>query len=195
MDDEAFQRVKDVLKEPHLIHEIDDPEEYFRLGEIEAMLTGMFESLSRLDLDPEDFIDLLMKTCEVKNIKIGDGRTRLMALLSLDNSYTLPVRAKGLRLDRPNTLCSANIFTDIRPVFSEDKSKLLATTPIHSLVLRVHRRREHGSLGLAEHYISLVREDIEALRDVCEKALRKEATLGAFITKSGTSWIVDEEVE
>lgn len=124
--------------------------------------------------EPCDAVESLMAGLESSKYLEDDEKTALKSLapvlteLLANKSVKLAAKAIDLGYDHENIYHSANFVTDIRPVFDDDRERILGA--VISQTLRVHftRSREHLDMSLA-----IDNEDIQALRDACDEALKK----------------------
>jgi len=114
---------------------------------------------------------------------------QLQELFSLKNIWTV-VKALDLSFDYNNLLQKIKILTDIRPVFNEDASDIRGS--VISYTLRLYYDSLEGSKSLS---ISLDKDDIEQLLELCERALKKSETAKNFMQKSDikATYICGEE--
>lgn len=103
---------------------------------------------------------------------------QLSNLFSLQNVSTI-VKALNLAYDYADILQNVKILTDIRPVFKEDASDILGA--IVSFTLRLYLDGREGSKSLS---IALDKEDVEKLKQICERALEKAKTAKSFMHKN-----------
>jgi hypothetical protein len=86
--------------------------------------------------------------------------------------------------------CKATIFTDLRPVFSDEEagnpSALVAS---HTLRLSYHAR----DFSTEDFYVALGRNDLEKLAKVIERARQKEDSLRKFAKDAEIAFLAMEE--
>jgi hypothetical protein len=100
-------------------------------------------------------------------------KERISRLLSLDQSLGVSAKATQLLLRHKNPLLTARIFTDIRPVFTgEENPTPRAAVVVHTLELVT---RTDGSQF--SHYVALDSTDLQTLKRIVDRAIRKEASL------------------
>lgn len=100
-------------------------------------------------------------------------------LLKLFSSSTLwsVVKALDLSYDYSNLLQTANILTDIRPVFNDDASMIKGS--VVSYTLRIYYSTLAGDRESLS--IALDEKDVMKLRGLCDRALRKAQTAKKFM--------------
>ncbi|NUP12097.1 MAG: hypothetical protein HOW73_39125 [Polyangiaceae bacterium] len=94
----------------------------------------------------------------------------------------LHVLAKSIRLqyEHTNIFGDAQLVSDIRPVFDRDASRALAAIICHSL------RIEYRSEGMTKHItVALDSLDLQKLKDLAERGLKKESTLANWLKAPG----------
>ena len=119
--------------------------------------------------------DLLPDKQDVKEI-----RGRLQKLLGIEN---IRILSKALKLQREGErlFCGAQILSDLRSIFSEDVGvKPSAAVVSHTLKLSYHEHGQHK-----EFFVILEKDDLEALKEVVERAQAKEETLGNVLEDAG----------
>ena len=126
--------------------------------------------------EPKEAIESLLAS--LRDTKLEEGeKTNLQKLAPalrelLEHDYVnLSSKALHLGFDYANIYHSGNVITDIRPVFSDGKDKIVGA--VISQTLRVH-----FSSGGQQQELSLAldNDDILALRDACDEALKKAAS-------------------
>jgi hypothetical protein len=92
----------------------------------------------------------------------------------------------------PNIVLSIGMSTGTRPVFNEEKTKILFTIVSHTLTLDYHEGyRRHKEISL-----HLDAGDISMLRIFCDEAEQAAATLKASISgPSAVPWETEDDVE
>lgn len=102
---------------------------------------------------------------------------QLENLFSLQNVWTI-VKTIDLAYDYTDLLQDAKILTDIRPVFNEDASGILGSIVSFTLRLSLNGREGRKSLS-----ITIDEKDVEKLKQICERALKKAETAKNFMCK------------
>jgi hypothetical protein len=110
--------------------------------------------------------------------------------LSLDNVATT-TKALELAADFEHVLLAINIITDIRPVFSVSRDRIVGG--IVCSRLRLKYNDEDGQKGLS---ISVDKDEIERLQNICKDALKK-IELATSMLKDGNlpSFVSGEEYD
>jgi hypothetical protein len=111
--------------------------------------------------------------------------------LSLDN-IVITTKALELSSDFEHVLSEINIITDIRPVFSVNRDRIVGG--IVCSRLRVKYNDEDGQRGLS---ISIDKDEIERLEKVCKDALRKIELATSTLKAGGSlpSFVSGEEYD
>jgi hypothetical protein len=110
--------------------------------------------------------------------------------LSLDNIATT-TKALELSSDFEHVLTAINIITDIRPVFSVNRDKIIGGIVLSRI--RVKYNDEDGSKGLS---ISLDKDEIQQLEKICKDALGKiELATSMLKTAELPSFVSGEELD
>lgn len=124
--------------------------------------------------DPCDAVPNLMVGVESSTYLAENEKTALKALapvlteLLMSESVKLAAKAIDLGYDHENIYHNANFITDIRPVFDDDRERILGAVISQTLRIHFSRARERTDISLA-----LDNDDIQALRDICDEALKK----------------------
>ena len=139
-------------------------------------LLGLATYCRSANQEPKDAIENLLAGLQDTNLEEGE-KTKLKELAPalrklLEHDYVnLSSKALHLGFDYENIYESGNIVIDIRPVFGDGKDKIVGA--VISQTLRVHfssgSQRQELSLALDN-------DDILALRDACDEALKKAAS-------------------
>lgn len=116
----------------------------------------------------------------VKNIDESVLRDRVAKLLNDAPIQLMSIKTAELRREVERRFCSARIMTDARTAFADDTSTRPAITILQTLEIRFHDDTgEHR-----EFYVALDDDDLEALKEVIERAQRKKTTLNDLLTKA-----------
>jgi hypothetical protein len=108
-------------------------------------------------------------------------KERLSKLLVLP-SVSLPAKGRALLIEHANYMCSARVFTDIRPVFGADVKQSPATAVIvHTLKLTYHQ----GEANTRNFFIMLDSHDLDEVSALIERARAKENSLKALLASTG----------
>jgi hypothetical protein len=139
----------------------------------------------------EKFIDrdvlIALRRAEVftgENAKAQWDRLRkfLVAALKLERSVGTATKAGPVLTQHERIFAGARIMTDLRPIFHIDVSeKPDAAVIIH--MLRIRHRNGFGAQS--DDYFALDSNDIVALKELIERAMRKEQTLKGVMNNSG----------
>lgn len=101
------------------------------------------------------------------------------------------VKALDLSYDYSNLLQTAKILTDIRPIFNDEATLICGS--VVSYTLRLYYSTLAGeSKSLS---IALDEKDVNKLRELCDRALRKAQTAKSFMQKNNIkgTFITGEE--
>jgi hypothetical protein len=129
-----------------------------RLGEdLDEMISAVYQAaVSHEPTDAEKF----------KNFS-----RRVHRLLSL-RSLVITSKAAGVMVGNANTFCRARTISEVRPVFTEgDALKPEAAIIVHQLNIVFH---SGPKLDENEFFVTLDSEDLIALKNVVDRALRKD---------------------
>lgn len=111
---------------------------------------------------------------------------RLGKLLSLDKTVAITSKAGDVLTEHKHTFCSARILSDIRPVFSEKAESAPAAVIIHNLQIGFH---DGGTGEHQEFYVALDTDDIQALKEVIERAEKKTIVLESILKRSKVQYL------
>jgi hypothetical protein len=150
-------------------------------------LEDLFDSLVSLSMvrtganvDLEEFVDDVFGAVQkipkdrlnLPEQFAGRFRNRLTRLLEAD-SLTLASKALAVMVDHEHDLCTARIFSDIRPVFGASVSEIpKAAVVMHTLKLSYHRGRE-----IEEFFVSMDTDQLNDLAATISRAQAKTETL------------------
>lgn len=114
-----------------------------------------------------------------------DGFKRaLQSILSSDQSLGVTAKASDIRGQHQNVYCRARILTDVRPVFGQNVAQAPSAAVItHTLRLSTHQEGDFSTTR--DFYVALDEADLEELKHLVERAIRKEATLKSQISQVG----------
>lgn len=116
---------------------------------------------------------------------------RLTSLLEAGEALSVTSKAAVLLLHHDRVFYSANIVSDGRPIFGGDGDLVpVAMMVVHNLEIEVHRGEEHRS-----HFFSLDSVDLRSLRDVIDRAIKKEGSFQTVIEKSELYYLSTDQDE
>ena len=118
-------------------------------------------------------------------VEMSDAEAELLRarLARLANSKCLELIAKGNMLLRANdrNYRSAQITTDMRPVYLGEDVKVSAGLILHQLAVKTSHNGRSDTV-----FVTLDSADLVSLSRVISRAMKKEAALSDFAEKSGT---------
>ena len=98
--------------------------------------------------------------------------TALVAALNPDGPLAILYKTLQLTIAHQSVLQSAQILTDIRPVFNSDASKILRAVVTHMLVVTYRDSDESRTA-----YYALDTGEVQKLKEACERVLKKADTI------------------
>ncbi len=111
-------------------------------------------------------------------------RSFLMPALSDERSVGTAAKAGPVQTDHDRIFTGARILTDLRPVYHFDVTETpSAATVIH--MLRITHRDNFEKKY--DSYFALDSNDLEAMKDMIERAQKKEETLRRFMKDTGVT--------
>src|ERR1700722_11987200 len=109
-------------------------------------------------------------------------RRFLLGALALERSVGTTVKAGYVLTQHERIFNGARIMSDLRPIYHFDVTeKPDAAVIIH--MLRITQRDSRGTQS--DHYFALDSNDLIVMRDVVERAMKKEQTLRGIVKDSG----------
>jgi hypothetical protein len=100
-------------------------------------------------------------------------------------------RAADLLIHHQHAFRSARVFTDVRPVFSDD----VAQPPDGAVIVQMLELTYWSNGELVSIYLALDIGDLEQLRRVLDRALKKEKTLDAVLDSAALTKFTPERRE
>jgi len=158
-----------VLASIYLTRDLGTPLEKFLDREV-------FAALKRAQVFP----------AEAENAEAQWKRLRkfLLAALSLERSLGTAAKAGPVLTQHERIFADARIMTDLRPIYHLDVSeKPDAAVIIH--MLKITQRDNFGNRS--DEYFALDSNDIKLMKNVLERAVRKENTLKGIMKNSGVT--------
>jgi CRISPR/Cas system-associated endoribonuclease Cas2 len=129
------------------------------------VVDAVLVNVTRSDVEPK------LKTGELKKLE-----QRLKRILS---NQTLALKSKAIRLQSTHDkiFLGCEVVSDIRPVYSLNGSpKIEAAMSFHMLHLEFHHEGERSTF-----YCALDSKDIKTLRDVLDRAVKKESAIESLL--------------
>lgn len=193
----ALEQAPTKLYPAHLVIELTakipeiDPEDLNNILNVLYNLhrTKLFIDVSSEDL-AEDICDSLENEEELFEFSPESREQFKQRLIRLLNIEPLTIRAKAATLlrNQENMFCSAEVMTDMRPIFGQDPEMApQALVVVHMLNLRYHNGGE-----VKEFYVALDSEDIQSLKDILDRAEVKEESLRSTFKDLGIPFLEAE---
>ncbi len=157
-----------------------------KVTDIFQMLSGLYAARENLGLDVDDFIKEVRSAIEESgnpDTQPSDWQRVEEAFrhaLSADTALSISAKAVGILTDHPQVYWYSRVLTDLRPVFRTD----LSESPPAMVVVHNLKIAYRTSGGYREFFVALDTLDVEALRDVLDRALEKERSLRTIAEKS-----------
>jgi len=134
-------------------------------------------------------IDIKETVDSAKPADFGPEKTsvlqnRIRAWLLIDSSLSLFAKTFEVMASHDKVFCGVRIFSDIRPIFSEQPDSISASVPVHTINISYHHSGRHE-----EFFAAMSVSDLAALRKALERAEKKNATLKDLINKSGIRYL------
>ncbi len=131
----------------------------------------------------------VLKAEDQGEIDWGSLSNDLGAILGCHESLGLAAKALDVRSEYGRLFCGARILTDVRPIFGIDPGRSpLAATIVHTLRLTYHEGTDHR-----EFHVALDAADLQQLRELVDRARRKEETLKSEIEKTTMTYWAGED--
>lgn len=162
---------------------------YAQLSAITEALFATAVVMASSEQEPKGFVEELLESVrsqvkEVDPSNLAAARERLEHLFSIEWLSTI-AKAKLIISEHQHSLCSARLFTDIRPIFDEapeDGPK--AAMLVHTLKLAYHQAGE-----LEEFFVAMDVDDLDALITTLERAKKKAESLKKFVSATSVRYL------
>lgn len=112
----------------------------------------------------------------------------LEALLACDESLGVTAKALSVRSEYAAIYCRARIVTDVRPIFGPDPT----TAPLAAVIVHTLRITYHDGDSHKDFYVALDAGDLRQMRELAERASKKEASLKAEIVRTRMRYLEPE---
>jgi hypothetical protein len=128
-----------------------------------------------------------LRSSENLKLRPADGdwerlHQRFVSVLGLDRSLGITAKAIDVMVKSQNIFQGARILTNLRPIYGEDVTLPPGAGVIVHEILIMHFA--DGCQSKTSHFAADVL-DLQRLRDVIDRAIAKEESLKACITKAG----------
>jgi hypothetical protein len=138
--------------------------------------------------DPDEFADGVIASASTLNLFPGSAdenfrrelRQQLITALGDNSNLVTVAKAIDLMGSNEHTFSSARIITDVRYVFSRD----LTPTPTASII--VHTLQIEDLESDKDMFVVLTRTDLDTLREIIDRAIKKDETLAKLVAQSGS---------
>lgn len=115
-------------------------------------------------------------TINVDSFSFANESKELLYRLLDSETVLASTKCERLKNEYDSKFESIKMITDLRPIFSEDASKICHTAVVHTMDLSIIKNDE-----VLSHFISLDDADIETIFCALERAKQKSITLKKFI--------------
>jgi hypothetical protein len=156
------------------------------------MLVSLYRT-SEPEMPIETFLDREVKPSLIHANTFSDGKEEaewktlrkfLLHALSLERIIGTTAKAGIILTEHERIFAGARIMTDIRPIFHIDVSeKPNAAVIVH--MLKITQRNPHRTI--MDTYFALDSNDIALLKEILERAMKKEQTLRKAMNDSGVT--------
>ncbi|HEX7772234.1 MAG TPA: hypothetical protein VF435_07410, partial [Pyrinomonadaceae bacterium] len=143
----------------------------------------------------DEFINDIIEGIEDEETELKEGlvrltpdrfRERLLFLLS-NKALAFTAKARSKQRAHEKTFCTAQMLTDIRPVFaSNGESGPVAAVTTHILGISYHHGRD-----LKEIFIALDLDDLDLLEELINQARDEAMQLKSILTKAEVRYPVE----
>ena len=151
------------------------PEQPQLVDTLQRQVLGLAGLQYRSDVPPDELIEVLRSSLEARfNPEEIDGWKAIQSVfrdILASQAIRTVVKSVELTYDYANLVQSTNVITDIRPVFDDGADRVIGAVVSFTLRLTFENGSNVQSLSLA-----IDAEDVEKLRDQCDRALKKAET-------------------
>jgi hypothetical protein len=125
-----------------------------------------------------------MEETGLEMLKLGTERAKfennLVKILSID-SLNASIKAQAVLHEYEHIICNARVLTDLRPVFGSGS----VDVPVGMGIVHTLRIRYHESESVKEFFVAMDGEELQELREILERAGKKEKSLKSILEKAG----------
>ena len=156
------------------------------LRDIVSNLISLYSAWDIEDHDLDGFVEAIKLAAERSGIqaspeKLNKLPARLKKFLSLEETVGITAKALSVAYEGLRHYHAARILTDIRPVFvSDPMTEPSAVVLLHTLRVDLHEEGEDR-----EWFVTMNSVDLLQLKNVIDRAIKKEETLVKMVEKSG----------
>jgi predicted hydrocarbon binding protein len=159
-------------------------------------IRGLYAFKARKKIAAKEVAEIIGETIGEANSKMFPPenlprlKENLQKLLSIGSVIEVTAKAMDVMTDQSNIFCGVKILSDIRPVFKDSAEGLGldAAVVIHNLKLSYHNNGDHK-----EFFVAMNADDVRKMKEVMERAEKKNEYLKAFIQKSQISYFEDKD--
>ena len=167
------------------------------VSELLRTLISMYLARERKNVHIDEFTEAVCQAIESTrnpDLKPKDDNWQpfkdvLSRLLSVECPVAIVSKVRYLYSEYQNNYCNARILTDMRPVFGTDPAK----EPMGMLLVHLLRIDFHQIDGDKQFHLALDSENLLELKEVIERAIKKEKALKDLINKKGMIYLGDEK--
>jgi hypothetical protein len=152
------------------------------------VLISLYSVRNEINLSSDDFVDTVVQAIgdtQYDALKPSDGdwstiKDRIRELLSFDHSLGIIAKSSYLLTQHERVFQEARVFTDVRPIFSEDAQ----VSPIGGLIVHQLRIAYFEDNELKEFFVALDMDDIDKLRTQLNRADAKARSISSLLKSS-----------
>jgi hypothetical protein len=138
----------------------------------DELFSKMTESLNAFGAEWNDRDRATWKNCE----------TPFRGIFGPDSLLYIITKSVKLTAEHQNNLSSANIITDVRPIFDNGGDNILRSIIYHTLVIEFSKGDSVYKRGIrAKLHICLSDEDIDEIVEACKRAKKKRESIRALL--------------
>ncbi len=153
------------------------------VGEIVRMLLSMYlASDRRRESFPERVVEAAKELWkeDAELVIWSSFSTDLTEILKCHDSLGVIAKVVDLRSEYARVYCSARVLTDVRPIFGRNPDD----APLGAAIVHTLRITYHDGDDSKDFHVALDSPDLQQLRQLVDRALKKEVTLGTEIEKT-----------
>lgn len=158
------------------------------VDKIVRMLTSMYLASDRIRGSfPKRVVEAakdLFKE-DARSVDWSSFSTYIEEVLNCHDSLGVIAKVVDLRHEYPRVYRSARILTDVRPIFGRDPDD----APLGAAIVHTLRITYDAGDDRKDFHVALDAADIQKLRQLADRALKKEATLGSEIEKTNMRFL------
>lgn len=143
------------------------------------VIMGLFNTKGGVNSSSEEYADMIIDACFQDGEPTADQKNNIIKLISTEGPFKYAAKASDLKLAGDKLLSASRIFTDLRPIFSDD----VKCEGVKSIIINTLKLEYRNELGENQSLsLSIDAEDLSKLKDAIIRTESKNLELRRLLS-------------